>query len=115
MEMTQPARPGKNHNRIYTIILAVLSGILVLSVIVQTGMVSAPGLDESGRWVMTITRNVEAFFLAMCVAVLVVRIFFPVRRKWVTFVFNILILFWFPFGTALGIYGFLKVDKEIVA
>jgi hypothetical protein len=115
MEMTQPLRPGKNHDRIYTIILAVFSGLLVFSVIVMASMVSAPGLDEKARWVMTMTRNTEAFFLAMCVAVLVVRIFFPVHRKWVTFVFNILILLWFPFGTVFGIYGLLKVDKEIVA
>jgi hypothetical protein len=114
METAQPSRSGKNHDRIYTIILAVMSGLLVLSVIVQASMVNAPGLDEKGRWAMTMARNAEAFFLAMCVAVLIVRVFFPVHRKWVTLVFNILILLWVPFGTAFGIYGLRKVDKEMV-
>jgi hypothetical protein len=55
----------------------------------------------------------EGLFLAAILAVLVIRIFFPAHRRWPTFGINIILLLWLPFGTALAIYGFLKVDKKI--
>jgi uncharacterized membrane protein YqjE len=55
----------------------------------------------------------EGLFLAVTLAVLVIRIFFPAYRRWPTFGINIILLLWLPFGTALAVYGFLKVDKKL--
>jgi hypothetical protein len=44
---------------------------------------------------------------------LLVRLVFPAYRRWPTVGLNVLLLLCFPLGTALAIYGFWKVDKQI--
>ncbi len=111
--MEPPPLPQRtaNHDRIYTTILAAFSGFVLFGLISLTTLMNRPGIDERGRWALSLARNMEACFLVAALIILIVRIKFPEKRKWITLVFNIIMLAFFPFGTALSIYAFLKVDK----
>ena len=75
-----------------------------------TTLMNRPGIDERGRWALSLARNTEACFLVAALIILIVRIRFPEKRAG-SLSFNIIMLAFFPFGTALSIYAFLKVDK----
>jgi len=62
---------------------------------------------------LLIPLAVEGCFLIAMVVVLVIRIGFPTCRRWPTLGLNIVLLIMFPVGTALGVFGLMKVDKRL--
>ncbi|HEX4056029.1 MAG TPA: hypothetical protein VHX86_17330 [Tepidisphaeraceae bacterium] len=72
----------------------------------------SPQLNQM-RLIFLMTIAMEGLYFVAILAVLVIRIFYPAYRRWPTVAINIILILWPPFGTALAIYGFLKVDKKI--
>jgi len=54
----------------------------------------------------------EAAYLAAIVITLILRGKSPAAGRIATTALNIVLLVLFPLGTALGIYGLMKVDKQ---
>ncbi len=63
------------------------------------------------RWVFQMVAWIYAALLAATVVTLLVRATSPGAGRVATMALNIVLLFFFPFGTALGVYGLMKVDK----
>lgn len=62
---------------------------------------------------MNLGAYVAICYFVASVTVLVVRIWFPAKRRWVTLALNIALLLYAPFGTAIGAYGLFRVDKRL--
>ena len=105
--------PSSGHGQIFTALLIAL-GFLCLMVIGQfyTMMQSLATTPES-RWAYQYIMWVQTVFLLAIVVALVVRKFFPSRRRVITMAVSIFLLLHFPFGTAIGIYGLKKVDRPV--
>jgi Na+-driven multidrug efflux pump len=80
--------------------------------ILNTSRVNLAQPPEVAR-IMHLIFEIYVLLVLFAAAVLLIRIATPAYRKWVTLALNIVMLFLFPIGTALAIYGFLKVDKNI--
>jgi uncharacterized membrane protein YqjE len=74
-----------------------------------------PTITPDIRPIFMMEIVIEAIYLLLLLVVLLVRLICPAYRRWPTLGVNILLLVFFPFGTALGIYGLWKVDKELPA
>ena len=105
----QTERPADRTYAILLVVLAVLYGMSTISVAMIGQM---PGMDATGRWVMRFSAACCGFFVVLILATLVVRA--KTRSNgclvW-TKAFNIFLLLAFPLGTAVGVYGLLKVDR----
>lgn len=112
--MEPPPLPAKksNPNQQYSIAVAVYAGLCFMGIVSLTGFMDRPGMDAHGRWAIGLARNMNVCILLLCVAILLVRKTLPAQKKWLTQVFNVLLLLSFPIGTAIAIYGLLKVDKN---
>jgi hypothetical protein len=108
---TPPDPPPKNHNAIYTSLLGAVAFLFLLGIGSSVMQMHMPKTPPVVRMVFEFMIFVGAGYLAVIIAVLLIRIFFPAYARWPTFALNITLLIYFPFGTALAIYGFLKVDK----
>jgi hypothetical protein len=108
---TPPDPTPKNHNAVYTSLLGVLAFFLLLGIGSSVMQMHLPKIPPVVRTVFEFTIFVEASYIAAIVVVLLIRIFSPAHARWPTFALNIILLIGFPFGTALAIYGLLKVDK----
>lgn len=113
MRLPHTSVPQRNHDLIYTIILGLLVAFTALSIELDSGTINMPWLDHGVRHVMILSRDVQLFYLLICVAIVIARVFFPTRRKWATLLFNVLILTYVPYGTLLGVYGLRKIDQGI--
>ena len=101
------------HDHIYTTLLGVL-GFLMITAIVTLAMIRMmPTIPAESRTILLMPLATEGLFLAAIVLVLFIRLVFPAYRRWPTMGLNIILLLFVPFGTALAIYGFLKVDKNL--
>ena len=101
------------HNRIYTILLIVLAFWEVLSIISVEFVSHSPTMEQQSRWAMQMVACLEAAFLVAMVTTLILRGVAPGAGRIATKALNIILLLLLPLGTALGIYGLLKVDKDI--
>jgi hypothetical protein len=102
----------ERHNRIYTTLLIVLAFLYVMSLITMISMTGSPTVKPESRWVFVMTAWIEGVFVAAIVVTLVLRGTAPGAGRIATKALNIVMLLLIPFGTALGIYGLWKVDKE---
>jgi hypothetical protein len=100
------------HNRIYSILLIVLAFFYVISLITMASMIQSPAVKPESRWVFVMTARIEAAYLAAIVVTLILRGAAPAAGRIATKALNIIMLLLIPFGTALGIYGLMKVDRE---
>lgn len=94
----------KGHDYYYTVLLAVLTFWWILAI----------GLIKFTLRPDPILNFVSYAYAAICffgIVVVCLRLRSPRMRRSVTRIYNIILLPWFPLGTALGIYGLLKVDK----
>jgi hypothetical protein len=103
------------HDRTYTVLLIVLAFFDVTSLVTMTSMIQSPAVKPESRWVFVMTAWIEGVYLAAMVVTLVLRGTAPGAGRIATKALNVVMLALIPFGTALGIYGLLKVDKEVDA
>ena len=83
-----------------------------LGIISMAFMSRSPTLPEQSRWVFQMTAWINAALVAAMVVTLILRGVAPGAGRIATKALNIVLLIAIPFGTALGIYGLMKVDKE---
>jgi hypothetical protein len=75
-------------------------------------MSRSPTMPAESRGTFQMIVGIYAVLLAAMVATLILRGVAPPAGRVATMALNIVLLIVFPFGTALGIYGLLKVDKD---
>ena len=71
-----------------------------------------PNLTQNGHWVFESIASVYAVYGAAIIATLIIRWRWPEIGRIVTKALNLFLLLFFPFGTAVGVYGLRKVDKD---
>ncbi len=107
--------PGKpiptNHDAVYSSLLAAFAFFLLMGVGFMVWMMWLPTTPANTKPAFQLIVFTEAAYGAVSLLVLLIRILLPTYRRWPTFALNIILLVSIPFGTALAIYGFLKVDK----
>jgi hypothetical protein len=109
---TANAPPIKSrHDMIYTVLLAVLAFFYLITSL-QLWFLRDRIQPEARTGIYMVLAMFICYLLAM-LAILIIRIAAPSIRKWPTFTLNILLAPLFPAGTALAIYGFWKVDKQL--
>src|SRR4051812_46830929 len=106
------ATTTSNHDHVYTTILGVLAFFVVIGMVTLNALRNRPGIDPDAKAALLLPLSVEGCFLAAVVLILAIRLVFPPHRRWPTLGLNIALLLFFPLGTALGIYGLMKVDKQ---
>src|SRR5690242_18711759 len=100
----------KRHNRTYTVLLIALALFYGLCIIDIAFTNRSPTPLERSRWVLMAWIN--AALVAAMVMTLFLRGVAPRTGRIATKALNIVLLTAIPFGTVLGIYGLMKVDKE---
>jgi hypothetical protein len=109
------ARSMSLHDKIYTAALAAVAFFSLIGIVSLWAITQMPAFSHESLWAIHMVILINACFFSFEVAILIVRIAFPKSRKWPTIALNIVLLLSFPLGTALSIYGFWKVDKQIPA
>ena len=104
--------PSVRHNRIYTITLLVFCFFGVISALEMWMFRRMPGLNPTGKIVFGVTAMIYAVVTAAMAATVALRFWSPPAGRIATVAINVVLLIFFPFGTALAIYGFWKVDKR---
>jgi hypothetical protein len=116
LEPASAASPDESsaarHDRVYTVLLIVLAFLCGLGMISIGFMSRNPKLAPESRWVFQMTACIYAALLAAMVVTLILRGVAPRAGRTATMALNIILLIVFPLGTALGIYGLIKVDKD---
>ena len=99
------------HNRTYTALLIALALFCALGMISIFSISRSSTIPPESRWTFEMIIRIYAALIAAMVATLILRGVAPRAGRVATTALNIILLIVFPFGTALGIYGLLKVDK----
>lgn len=99
------------HNRIYGALLMALALFLAMGMVSLFFVSRNPTFSPESRGVLEMIIGVYAVLMAAMVVTLILRGVAPRAGRIATMGLNIVLLIVFPFGTALGIYGLLKVDK----
>jgi hypothetical protein len=94
---------------LYTVFLGVLAFFQLIAVLTYFGMAHLPEMQKTAAMIMYMSATINLAYIAFELVVLIIRIRAPAKRKWPTFALNMAILIVFPFGTALGIWGLMKV------
>jgi hypothetical protein len=114
LEYETPGPPTiTRQDHIYTTLLAVLGFFLFIGVSSLIWQRQLPTTPVQLRPIFAYIAVVNGGFLVAIIFVFVVRLAFPDYRRWPTFGLNILLLIMLPFGTALAVYAFWKVDKKL--
>ena len=114
LDYKSPAPPStSNHDHIYTTILAVLGFFLIIGMVSLASMRLRPGATIESKAALLRVLVIDGCFLAAIALVLLIRLVFPAYRRWPTLGLNIILVLFVPIGTALAIYGFWKVDKNV--
>jgi hypothetical protein len=99
------------HNRIYTALLIALAVFCALGMVSIFSLSRSPTMPPESRSTFQMIIWIYAVLIAAMVATLILRGVAPPAGRIATMALNVILLIVFPFGTALGIYGLLKVDK----
>jgi hypothetical protein len=106
-----------NHNRLYNTICIIL---LLYTVIGVALLVALMGLPPDARppmqvpdWSLPYLAVINGCYLVAVIVTLLFRLVRPPIGKRLTKAMNLLLLIAPPFGTALGIYGLWKVDRNV--
>ena len=105
------------HERIYAILLTVFAFYLLTSIgtFVLVACLLGSGKDASRNVIGAAMYHmvyITACLLVFVLTALVLRFARPAAGRIVTKALNIVLLLGFPLGTALGIYGLWKVDRD---
>jgi hypothetical protein len=107
-----------NHSRVYIVLLTVIVIIPAVNFPYILRLASSPdarGVGHIPNWVLRWDMPISLAYLLAAVTILLFRYFRPEAARRVTRILNYLLLFAPPLGTLLGVYGLLKVDKEMPA
>jgi hypothetical protein len=100
-----------DHNRIYTILLIVAAvlygGVVTLALVLSY----TPEFATPSRPIFVAVALAEGLYVAAMAVALFLRASAPAAGRVATLILNVIMLPLFPLGTALAIYGLLKVDK----
>ena len=100
------------HDTIYNSLLGAIGFLLLLGGVGMFTLSQSPDLPPESRWVFRMSMAVGAAYALAAAVTLVVRFKAPAAaRRTVTMAMNVVLLLYFPLGTALGIYGLWKVDR----
>jgi hypothetical protein len=113
IDRQNPASLKSRHDIIYTVLLGivVIKSIFALLQVVSTRS-RLPIVAKERAWLPE-TILFLSIWLFLLLAVLVIRLKFPPYRRWPTLLLNLIFLPFIPWGTALAVYGFWKVDKKM--
>lgn len=96
-------------DKAYTRWLVVLLIYLVAATVYGAKLTRDPECPRVTAFALLI---IHASYTGASAIVLYVRIKFESKRKWPTVAFNVILLFLFPVGTILGIYGLFNIDRR---
>jgi hypothetical protein len=112
-EQPDPSKPT-THDHIYTTLLVVLAFFLILGISTLVWLRINPNTSGQAKSAYLLPLMMESAFLLAIIVGIGIRLFFPHLRRWPTLALNIILLACVPpFGTALAIYGFWKVDRKL--
>src|SRR5258708_18266 len=100
------------HDTIYNSLLGALALLFLLGCMSMFAFSQNPNLPPESRWVFRLSMAMAAAYAVAAAVTLVVRFKAPAARRAVTMAMNVVLLLHFPLGTALGIYGLWKVDRN---
>jgi cell division protein FtsW (lipid II flippase) len=106
----------REHSRIYEALLAAVALSLLLA-IVSLNLATATSSAESNRSSRTDRAEIHratvasVAFAALAFFTIAMRHAMPKPGRSLTKALNIVLLVLFPLGTALGLYGLMKVDR----
>jgi hypothetical protein len=98
------------HDQIFFALLIAL-GFFLFLIVAQLVILRVAGRLIAEGWVFYSLLCMYGLFLTVDVLALGARILAPMHRRAITILASIILLFFFPFGTAVGIYGLLNVDR----
>ena len=104
-----PSKPSPE--KIFTGLLIALAVILTL-VIAQFSFMRAGGKLDIEPWLFHYLIFTNSLYLISIIIALLVRLRSPTLRRPAAVAVSIILLFFFPFGTIVGIYGLMKVDRQ---
>ena len=104
--------PQARHNRIYTSLLIALAIFYLIGSVSIWSISRKAATQPDADWLFPVIAGTYVVFVAAMITTVVLRFKAPVVARVVTMALNVVLLVLFPFGTALGIYGLLKVDKQ---
>lgn len=103
------------HERGYVITLIVIAALLVFCtgeyIIMMLGLMSG---NPAGKFTFELLVFVMGFFLVDIILILVLFLYWPMQSRIVLVALNIILLFWVPFGTVLGIYCVWKINNKSI-
>jgi hypothetical protein len=100
-----------NHNLIYTALLGAIGFFLTISCVEILWIGYRTNQPPQSQNTLELVALINGIYALLCISTMFIRLLFPRGRKFITLMTNIVSLVYFPFGTALAIYGFMKVDK----
>lgn len=103
------------HERIYIILLIVIAFCCMISIgdaFIFMRHPSPSGDPDSPKRAFELMSFIEFMFLADILLILLIRLRWPVKGHLFLTALNIILLIYVPFGTILGIYYFVKVNKR---
>jgi hypothetical protein len=104
-----------NHgNRVYTIMLVMLSIFLLLSIGEMFIIPRFVAIPPRGELVLDYMKAVLSVYFAAAIITLVLRATHPAAGRVAATALNLALLAVIPFGTVVGIFGLAKLDKEDV-
>jgi hypothetical protein len=110
-----PAPTVTRHDKIYTMLLGVLGFLLAIAIVTLAVVRLQPTIPADSRNILLVPLFTEGLYLIAILIVFLIRLISPAHRRWPTLGLNILLLLVVPIGTALAVYGFLKIDKDLKA
>ena len=108
-----PVPRRSSHDNIYTVLLGAVAFFVLIVLIDFLFIIRGRANGPDPIWPLQMVFFTYLAFFLFAAVVLLIRIVWPMHRKWVTLALNIVFLLLFPFGTALAVYGFWKVDKTL--
>jgi hypothetical protein len=103
-----PKKPA--HDQVFTGLLIALAFLLVL-VLGQFTIMRVSGRFVIGDRVFPFLMPANVLYFTSIIAALILRWCAPGIRRAATIAVSIILLFLFPLGTIVGIYGLWKVDR----
>ena len=113
-DTTAPPPTTTDHDHVYTTLLGVLGFFLIMGMVTLASLRQRPEATLESKSALLMVLAIEGAYLAAITLVLLIRILLPARRRWPTLGLNIILVLFFPLGTALAVYGFSKVDKHLL-
>jgi len=99
------------HEIVYRILVGLFGGIVFASGLIAITILRRAQKPIPG-WLIVYLACCYAGIALCSFAVVVVRMLWPGRFRWITKTWNIVMLIFIPLGTALGIYGLIVLDRR---